>query len=330
VGFVNAGLFLQTNSTGTTYIEVPFENAGSIDVASGTLEFYGNYGGNLGGNFQAGPGATILFESGGYLTGSYTALPGGTISLGGGVFSNSPAMAFAGGGVIQLNGGTVTLVSNLIPNLEYNGGTAILTPSFQGGTITNLTLNGTGISGDNVVTGTLTMNGGTISGSLTVAASAVMSLTGPNSIYVNGALTNAGTINWTGGNIYLETTNSLENLSGALFSIQCNQSFEAYDVYNYSTGTYEYAPFNNAGTITKTNSTGTTYFSAPLNNTGTVDVESGTLDLNSSSGLTGLYYTAPGTEFEFSGGSYSNAVVTPLFTGPGAYTWPAARSPTCS
>ena len=319
VGFVNAGLFLQTNSTGTTYIEVPFENAGSIDVASGTLEFYGNYGGNLGGNFQAGPGATILFESGGYLTGSYTALPGGTISLGGGVFSNSPAMAFTGGGVIQLNGGTVTLVSNLIPNLEYNGGTAILTPSFQGGTITNLTLNGTGISGDNVVIGTLTMNGGTISGSLTVAASAVMSLTGPNSIYVNGALTNAGTINWTGGNIYLETTNSLENLSGALFSIQCNQSFEAYDVYNYSTGTYEYAPFNNAGTITKTNSTGTTYFSAPLNNTGTVDVESGTLDLNSSSGLTGLYYTAPGTEFEFSGGSYSNAVVTPLFTGPGAY-----------
>ncbi|MGA2176288.1 MAG: immunoglobulin domain-containing protein [Verrucomicrobiota bacterium] len=316
--FINAGSFIQTNTSGTTYLELPFNNLATVNVASGTLAFY-DYGSTIGGNYQAGPGGTIDFGSGGYLTGNYTALPGGTINLSGGVFSNAPSMLLTGGGGYQLDGGTITLVSNVIPNLQYTYGTVNLSPSFQGGAITNLTLNGASLSGANVVTGTLTMNGGDISGPLTVAGNAVLTLTGPNTVYIYSALTNAGTIDWMGGSIYLDSTNALYNFEGALFSIQCDQYLYSYEVYNYYTGTYTYAPFINYGTITKTNATGTTSFDAPLNNAGTVNVDSGVINLNEGGGLTGLYYTAQGAAFNLTGGSFTNTLANTLFTGPGSY-----------
>lgn len=322
--FINLGSFTQTNTTGATYMEVPFNNVGSVNVAGGTLYFY-YYGSALGGAYQAGAGGTIDFESGGNLTGSYTAVPGGTVNLAGGVFSNSASVLFSGGGAFQLNGGgTLTLVSNLIPNLQYVGGTVILSPSFQGGSITNLTLNGTSLSGTHVVTGSLTMNGGDLLGPLTVAGNAVLTLTGPNAVYVENALTNAGTIDWLGGAIYLDSTNAVYNLAGALFNIQCDQYWQSdeYEYYDYSKEAYVfyYAPFINAGTITKTNTTGLTDFYGPLlNAAGTVNVEEGTFELADGSDLTGTYYAAAGATLELGGGLFTNTLANTQFTGPGSY-----------
>ena len=320
--FINLGSFTQTNTTGATYMEVPFNNVGSVNVAGGTLYFY-YYGSALGGAYQAGAGGTIDFESGGNLTGSYTAVPGGTVNLAGGVFSNSASVLFSGGGAFQLNGGgTLTLVSNLIPNLQYVGGTVILSPSFQGGSITNLTLNGTSLSGTHVVTGSLTMNGGDLLVLLTVAGNAVLTLTGPNAVYVENALTNAGTIDWLGGAIYLDSTNAVYNLAGALFNIQCDQYWQSdeYEYYDYSKEAYVfyYAPFINAGTITKTNTTGLTDFYGPLlNAAGTVNVEEGTFELADGSDLTGTYYAAAGATLELGGGLFTNTLANTQFTGPG-------------
>ncbi|MGA2749679.1 MAG: Ig-like domain-containing protein [Verrucomicrobiota bacterium] len=315
--FNNSGMFLVTNTVDTTWIDVPFNNLARVVAASGTLSFGSAGGNNFGGTFQADPGATIDFADGGYLSGTYTAVVGGTISLTGGLFSNSPAMLFTGRGSNLLNGGTIPVTTNLIPHLQYIGGQILTGPSFQdNGAITNLSLNGAGLAGANIVTGTLTLNGGAISGPLTIASNGVLNLTGPNELVLDDALTNAGTINWLGGDIYLDSTNNFDNLPGALFSIQCNQSLDSYYYYYYY---YTYNALVNGGTIEKSGSTNTTYLYPMLRNSGTVQVDSGTLASYGGGNPAGLYLTRPGAEYALEGGSYSNTPAVPLFNGEGTY-----------
>ena len=108
----------------------------------------------------------------------------------------------------------------MIAGLQLLGGTFILGPNFQGGTITNLTLASSTLNGNYTVTGTfncgagvsgslqvaggalVNWSGGTISGALNVASNVVLNLNGTSAVYLGGALTNAGTVNWTGGGIF--------------------------------------------------------------------------------------------------------------------------------
>src|ERR1017187_6553586 len=88
--------------------------------------------------------------------------------------------------------------------------------------------------------------GGNLFGSLTVLSNAVLNLSGSNNKFLYAALTNAGTINWSGTG-YLQVYNnggspyngSINNLAGGLFNIQNDQSLAL-------GGGSEY--FNNAGT----------------------------------------------------------------------------------
>ncbi len=309
--FNNTGLFLATNIPGPVYIDTPFNNLGQVKAGSGTLVFDNYYGNNFSGSFAAGPGAIIQFEYGGYLSGAYTALPGGAIELYYGVFSNSPSAIFSGGGSNLLDGGTMTLATNPIPNLQFlSGGTVILGPQFQGGAITNLTLNGATLAGTNSVIGVLNMNGGTVAGPLTVTSGGVMNMTGPDDLYLGGAVTNAGAINWLGGNLYLETTNSIQNLTEAFFTIQCNTQF-GLNYYPYT------ALFVNAGTVTKSGPAGQTYFGVPLANAGTVNVISGDLYLEGGGALTGAYVAAAGASCDLAGGSFTNTSAPVSFSGAG-------------
>ncbi len=263
--FNNAGTLRKSAGTGITYIYPKLNNTtGTVDAETGTLSFYG--GGLINGQFNAAAGAAIAFTSGSY--------------------TNSGAAQFTGAGSFKFNGTTLTLLNNVIPNLQLLAGSLILGPAFQGGSITNLTLAGMTLQSTNTVTGTMNWTGGTIAGGLTVSNGATLYLGGSSALNLYGALTNAGTVVATNTSylrlIYSPPTyyGAIYNLAGGLFDIQ-NDSFYLYNYY----GT-EF--FNNAGTLRKSAGTGTTQIYVLVNNnTGLIEADSGTLGFQIVPNLTG-------------------------------------------
>ena len=114
-----------------------FKNTGTVEADKGTISFQG--GGVIGGALNAAGGATVTFANG--------------------TFSGSGA-ALSGPGTNEFTGNSLTLSNNVIPNLQLLGGAVILGPNFQGGTITNLTLAASTLSGNYTVTGTFNCGAG--------------------------------------------------------------------------------------------------------------------------------------------------------------------------
>src|SRR5215469_13174883 len=206
--FQNQGTLQKSASTGTTIIYIELLNSGSVTTVQGTLSFFG--GGTLAGTFTAGTGTTIDFANGG--------------------FTNSGPASINGPGPVQLTGGSLALLANAVPNLGLTGGTVNLGPAFQGGTITNLTINGATLAGTNMVTGVFNWNNGFIAGGpITIASNAVLNINGTTTLDLESALTNAGTVNWTNTG-YLNVQNGgagsglIVNLPGALWNIENNAS----------------------------------------------------------------------------------------------------------
>src|SRR5581483_1545706 len=148
--FYNNGSFIKSVSPGTTsFSGVAYNNNGSTIIESGTL----------------------AFQSGGYLNGTFTTTNGTVANFNNGAFAPGPALNLNGSGASVLTGGSLTL-SNIIANLQMDGGAVYLAPTFQGGSITNLTLTGSMLSGSSTVSGALTLQGGGVSGSLYVDSGA--------------------------------------------------------------------------------------------------------------------------------------------------------------
>jgi hypothetical protein len=315
----NDGLVQKFGTTGQTTLQLGLFNTGVVVAQSGTLYCYDYYAANsLGGTFLAAAGATIDFQSGGALTGNFTAAAGGTINLEGGTFTPGPGLVFNGPGTNLLSGGTITLTNSTIPNLQFTGGTVQLTPDFQGGSITNLTLNGASLAGTNLLTGTLNLSG-SLTGPLTVASNATLNLGGSIGTY-NGqtqlTLQPGATMNWTNGSLFAPLTiptNSVLNFagSGSIYVYDPITNFGTMNwtgssiyLYNYSyyygytgqinnqsgaifniltnvTGSYGYSvgTFNNAGTVIQAPIAGASSLYWNINNTGLVDVQGGTLNI---------------------------------------------------
>ena len=253
--FSNLGTVRKTASTGTTIISLPFYNSGTVSALQGTLRL--SYGGVVEGTFSAANGTAILFS--------------------GGSFSSSAPTALTGSGSIQFTGDSLLLVNDAIANLGLVGGTVSLGANFQGGTITNLTLSGSTLSGTHTVSGTMNWTAGVLAGPLTIGSSGVLNISGNNWKYLQNVLTNAGTVVWTDGPVEVNNNNgvlrgAIYNLAGGLFDIQTDQTLDG-----SSGGSYL---FSNLGTVRKTASTGTTIISLPLYNWGTVNALQGTLNFN--------------------------------------------------
>ena len=133
--FVNNSIFRTLNNGGGTALNnLSFVNNGTVDA-------------------QAGP---VSFNSGGTLAGTYNTAPGAYIYFNGGAFTLGALPAITGSGTSEFNGGTLTMLNDIAPGLPLVNGTVVLGPAFQGGSITNLTIAGSTLSGTNAVTGTLT------------------------------------------------------------------------------------------------------------------------------------------------------------------------------
>jgi hypothetical protein len=305
--FNNAGSMTKTTTTGTTQFEAYLNNSGMVQAESGTINF--NTGGSLGGTFQAAAGAAIYFSSGN--------------------FTLAGVPPFQGPGTVQITGGNMALTGT-ITNLTASGVTISGLSNLVGtANLTNCTVNGTketvvgtinwvggsfnsGTALTVASNGVLNWSGGNLNsgGSLTVLSNGVLNLLGGSSAnYLYSSLTNAGTVNWQGGYIYTYASYGavIWNLAGAQWNIQCDQVLAS------ESGT---VVFNNAGSITKSVTSGTTQFGAYLNNSGTVVAQSGTINFSDGSNLGGTFQAATGAAINFNSGNFTLAGVPP-FQGPG-------------
>jgi hypothetical protein len=126
--------------------------------------------------------------------------------------------------------------------------------------------------------------GGSISGALTVASNGVLNIEG--NVYVDGALTNAGTVNWTAGSVNMAYANSdggpIVNLADGTWNIQCDQSLST--TYGGGYPNYPNAYFLNEGLVLKTAASGTTqfgyggYYGVFFENGGKVEAQEGTIN----------------------------------------------------
>ncbi|HEV7926591.1 MAG TPA: Ig-like domain-containing protein, partial [Verrucomicrobiae bacterium] len=311
--FSNAGLVRKLLTTGATTFDLVMDNTGVVDVQDGAIYFNNEATNSATGIYQCESNASMTFNDGGILAGAYTAAEGGAVDFNGGTFTIVPPMLLNGAGSYEITGGTLTLTNSLITNLAMLGGVIDLPSGFQGGSITNVTLNGASLGSSNLVTGTLTINGN-INGPLVVASNASLTWNGnvnaqitvmpgatlnwaggtcyyplyipsnavlnltANQMLMQNWLTNAGTINWTGGNPRVYASLGVYNLAGATFNIECDSTYLDYYGSEY---------FNNAGLVRKSPTTGTTTFDLVMDNTGVIDTEIGQIYFNNTFNQTG-------------------------------------------
>ena len=298
----NAGLFRKINSAGTSVLAVSFNNYGTNEVQSGTLQCilgFTNYGRAI-----VAAGATHQLASGGVATGIFEAVGGGLVEFTHGVYSLNDGAQLIGGGLHRINDATLSVDGSVTAqNLEMVSNGAVLTGS---GTMT--------------VTETLNWTRGMMSGSgrTVIAEGATCDVGSTDNVGLNPrTFENAGKVNWI-GSAWLAYGN------GAVITNRPSGVFEAQSD-AYLAHAFGAAPhFDNAGTFRKSPGTGITKIGGGFNNFGTVDVKTGTLEyvgaftnhslvivaadathrLTSGGLATGVFEAAGGGLVEFTSGIY--------------------------
>jgi hypothetical protein len=330
----NKGALTQMTGSGTSGVAVgALDNSqGTITNLSGTLSL-GTLGTNLAGVFSAAPGAAIQL----YAINNDT-----TVTVPG-----SPLVISSGGGV-QFWSGILYYASNTVPNLDLRSGLLVLGPAFQGGSVTNLTLDGIRLTNSVTVTGRLNATNGYLNGNITVAGGGAFfatkvslsaisvasggsvmaggcNLVGPVNISAGGGLLLNGTCALEAGltNSGSVTLNSitidvLNNPSYNYFGGVQNQPGGVINLVGngtrvfYAFGT-EY--FQNRGAITQNSPGGTNSITMPDLETaqGAITNLAGTLLLAAfQTNLAGVFDAAPGAVIQISGGGLTGVISTTI------------------
>jgi hypothetical protein len=264
----------------TSEFTLPLNNDGTVSIGSGTLRL--DSGGTSNGTFTVGKGATLLFQGGSYLLGKTSLLNGGgnlTVTNGGRQVDILGSCTLSGG-TVQLLSGTTNLIGNghtiaMGSVLTIDSGTLNAYASFSIPTL-NLQDHGT-LAGNGKVTVTGTMNwmgaGMTGSGTTIVPSGATLNITGTNGETLDQhTLILGGTASWTGTNdINIGDLAQVLVQSTGIWNIGNDQTFNG-----STTATYG---VQNAGSIVKSGTSGTTSFKSPVLNTNTITVSSGKLDI---------------------------------------------------
>ncbi len=223
---------------------------------------------------------------------------------------------------------TVTVDTNVtIAGLTLGGATGLqtLTNNNQTVVITNalvgangiFSLGGGSLSGGQMTNqGTFNWSAGLVATAMTVAAAGTLNVNGTG-VTLESALTNTGTIHWSGSgssitvyNNHGSYTGAVRNQAGALLDIQNDLPF--------SSAGFGFEFFQNAGTVRKSAGTGATTFSIAFTNTGTVDAQSGTIQFTGGGNIGGTYNTVSGATIQFTSGAYVETATT-TNTGTGLF-----------
>jgi hypothetical protein len=144
-----------------------------------------------------------------------------------------------------------------------------------------------------------------------VNASNSFSIIGAGQRFLNGSLTNAGTISQAGGTeVQIGNGATFANQSGAVFDMTGDSVISA----GFQSGF-----ITNSGTWRKSGGTGTSIISVPFINTGTISVNSGTLAFNNSSSL--ILGSASTLDFQLNGtqsaAQFGKLIASGAFTAAG-------------
>lgn len=254
----NAGTLRKTAGTGGQNFQANLTNTGTVEINSGSMAWVAGGSLNNHGLLRVAGGGNATFRVSGTNSGTFEAV--------------SPSYTYFEQGTHALGNGARLIGSGF----HYVGSLAIANVTGEvGAERLALQTGGTlGGAGTLTVTNTFNWTGGTMNGNgvTTLVPGSALNLSGTaqKTLHLR-TLNNGGTLTWTGtGEIQAYAT--LNNLAGALFDIQTDAAF------NRLSGLA--LTFNNAGTVRKSATTGTSSFQVNLANTGTLDVSSGILSLN--------------------------------------------------
>ena len=215
---------------------------------------------------------TLRFPGGFSSAGPMQVSAGGRVEMTGGTVRLQAGHQSSGAGYFGVPTGTVTLIGQNVGHLEWTGGT------WAGTVLTN------------APGSTLTLEG--LGGNLTL---------------LNSVLNNGGTVNWQGagdliaGATYYSQLVVMTNRAGGVFNVLNDRTLAAVDM-GYGAPAFR---FDNDGTVTKTNSTGTnTVSGVNFNNAGLLNVRSGVVNINGSGTSGGEFRTIDGTAIYFASGNY--------------------------
>lgn len=295
--FNNTGTFTKRTNAGGVNTGILFNNSGTVNVQNASLNLNG--GGTQSGAFNVSSASTLTLAGAQVFTGNPGFSGLGTVSFGptaplavtdysmGGTTVTSSTITFNNGAG---NIGAVTVTGSAIAN--FNGTASPTAFSINGGTA-NFANHATIPN-----TGSASFSGGTVN----IPAAKVFS-TGGAVTWTGGTLGGGGTFVFNAGGT---TSSGVPKLFGSVLNLPAGQTYV--DSYNAgggsvelrsgavinNAGTWEYlgdrtiynglAPmssFNNTGTFTKRNNTGSTVrLQIPFNNSGTVNASAGTLEFN--------------------------------------------------
>jgi hypothetical protein len=286
--FSNTGTVRKLAGTGTTIINVPFNNNGTVELQSGTLTF--GVSGTSGGTFNGAANTDFIFVGHTLQAASSVSAPNVTFQA-----VSSIAGSYNVSNVTLLSG-TTTFTGNVLSvgvNLTINGQAIFNSNDITAATITvNGILNGSA-NVSPTANGTFNFNG-TMSGTgaTNIPAGATLNIGGSQPT-LSRTLNNSGTTLYNVSNSLVFASGTFNNLSGGVFDARADKLIFA------SGGTNI---FNNAGTLEKTQGAGATNFNLNLSNTGTVESKSGTLGFNA------VYNQSAGTT-RLNGGDLSTSTL---------------------
>ncbi|HST56323.1 MAG TPA: Ig-like domain repeat protein [Solirubrobacteraceae bacterium] len=262
----NTGTFKKASGTGTTAVQVAYDNEGTTSASAGQLGFYA--GGEPG---QAAAGAWAS-------TGT------ASLALNGGSFALGAAVALSG--TINLAGASVQagdVQGASAATLALSGGSLELTSTSTTSNVYVLTLSGGTLQGAGTLSAahTLTWTGGTMSGAgVTTLASGATGTVNPGSYNAvtldQRTLRNQGTLTWSSGSMALYDGAEIDN--GGTFNANAQYPTSPYWT---NSGIFDEdgsgAWVHDTGTFKKASGSGTTAILAAFDNQGSVLASSGQL-----------------------------------------------------
>jgi hypothetical protein len=278
---VNNGTLTKSAGSGKSLVGINFDNAGTVTVQTGTLDF--NAGGTASGSFTVAAGATLVFD-------------------GPNTFTFQASSSIHGAGTVVKNFGSnvpVTLINTnvsgtvTIPNgslVDFEGNIHIGGLSMAGGAITG--------AGTVTVDGPAVWTGGTMNGPGTLIAAGGLQLGDANNhseSLFGRTLINTKTAVWAfGNNLFQGDSSTFVNQAGATLDFQSAGAWQ----------TDSTTMLTNAGTLmVEAGSANTLEIDATVNSTGAVQVNSGTLYLNGGGNEAGSVSGAGAMQFGGGGSS---------------------------
>jgi hypothetical protein len=302
----NAGTVRKSIHAGTTTFGsgVSFNNYGTVEIETGTLDFAGG-GTHTASSSMTGAGhltfsggtanlAGLVNVSGSNTFTSVNLLVPGTMNFTGTYICTNNTLTIAGNNTVNFSG--LGLLSPAVLELKELG---VLT-----GTSTVTVLNSM-----NWTAGTMSGSGRTI-----IPPGAILNAAPPGGVDLAGrTLENGGTLLWTGAGFFsVRSGGVITNRPGALFHVQNAAGIG---------GGAANGRFDNAGVFRKSVNAGTTAFANGLsfNNFASVEIQTGTLSLGGGGAHSGSFAIAANAALNLSGGTH-NANGSSSLTGAGQLT----------